>query len=336
MSDTVQPATESPLVDKFGRVHRYLRVSVTDRCNFRCRYCMPTEGVEWRPREEILTLEEINRLVGIFAGLGIQKVRFTGGEPTLRKGIEDLIEHAANTPGVKSVQMTTNGTTLPKKAAEYRRRGLNGLNISLDTLDRAKFLELTGEDMFDRVMNGIDKALEVGFDTIKINVVAMAGFNDDELVDFVAMTKSMPVEVRFIEFMPFDNNGWEKNRLISYADMLKKIESRFELVKTETDKSAVGKEFSIAGHKGTVGFVTSMTENFCSGCDRVRLTSDGGIKSCLFFPPSSFVRDAMRSGADDGEIEQVIRDTILRKRKGHPDLSVLPQVKNAAMVSIGG
>ena len=328
--------TRPPLVDKFGRVHRYLRVSVTDRCNFRCGYCMPTEGVEWRPRAEILTIEEIERLVTIFASLGIQKVRYTGGEPTLRKGIERLIEHAAMTPGITSVHMTTNGSALKKKAQTYRDNGLNGLNISLDTLQPNKFVELTGEDMLFRVLDGIEEALAVGFDSIKINVVAMKGFNDDEILDFVEMTRAKPVEVRFIEFMPFDNNGWNKASLLSYAEMLSTISSRYELTKLDTDTSAVGKEFSIEGHAGKIGFVTSMTENFCSGCDRVRLTSDGGIKSCLFFPPHSNVRDAMRAGANDDEIAEVIRDTVSKKRKEHPDLTLLSKMKNATMVSIGG
>lgn len=331
-----EPLTKPLLQDRFHRVHNYLRISVTDRCNFRCGYCMPPEGLDWHPRDDILTFEEIERLARLFAQLGVDKIRLTGGEPTVRKGLEDLIERIALVPGIDTVLMTTNGSSLASNADRYRRAGLTGLNISLDSLRRDRFEAITLRDELERVLNGIDAALNAGFDSIKVNVVVMAGVNDDELLDFVEFARDRPLNVRFIEFMPFEGNGWRSASVFTYRSMRRIIDERYELKPIETQKTAVGKDFSIPGHRGTIGFVTSMTESFCEGCNRLRLTAEGAFKACLFAGAETSLRDPMRSGATDDEIEAIVREGLSRKWKGHPPMNLLPQIPNRSMVAIGG
>lgn len=324
------------LVDRFQRKHTYLRISVTDRCNFRCRYCMPPDGLEWRARDEILSFEEIDRLARLFARLGVDKIRLTGGEPTVRKGIEDLIGKLATIPGVDSLLMTTNGTTLATHANRYRQKGLTGLNVSLDSLRRERFAEITLRDELARVLAGIDAAIEAGFDSVKVNMVVMAGVNDDELLDFVEFARSKPINVRFIEFMPFDGNGWKPVSVLPYQEMRSRIEERYQLRPITTAPEAVGKDFAIEGFQGTIGFVTSMTESFCDGCNRVRLTAEGAFKPCLFSGSETSLRDPMRTGASDDELEAIIRQTLAGKWKGHPPMNLLASFPNRSMVAIGG
>lgn len=324
------------LVDRFQRKHTYLRISVTDRCNFRCRYCMPPDGLEWRARDEILTFEEIDRLARLFARLGVDKIRLTGGEPTVRKGIDELIAKLSKIPGVDSLLMTTNGTTLAAQAAAYRQAGLTGLNVSLDSLRRDRFAEITLRDELPRVLSGIDAAIEAGFDSVKVNVVVMAGVNDDELLDFVEFARSRPVNVRFIEFMPFDGNGWKPVSVLPYREMRSQIESKHTLRPISTAREAVGKDFEIEGFVGTIGFVTSMTESFCDGCNRVRLTAEGAFKPCLFSGSETSLRDPMRAGASDDELEATIRASLAGKWKGHPPMNLLASFPNRSMVAIGG
>ncbi len=325
-----------PMIDRFGRKHTYLRVSVTDRCNFRCVYCMPPEGIAWRERDEILDYEEIVRLTRLMAEMGVDKVRLTGGEPTVRKNVEWLIAEVARVPGVRSLLMTTNGFRLPKMAAAYREAGLTGLNVSLDTLRPDRFREITRTDKFETVWEGIQAALELGFSPMKINVVAMAGVNEDELLDFVELTREQKLNVRFIEFMPFDDNGWTKGALYPYRKMREDIERVHPLEPVPAEPTAVAKDFRVPGFKGTVSFVTSMTEDFCGSCNRIRLTAEGALKPCLFSPLEVSLRDPMRRGASDDELAEIIVSTVLRKPKGHEELDVLPLLKNRAMVSIGG
>lgn len=328
--------TPGPLHDRFGRFHRYLRISVTDRCNFRCRYCMPHEGVPWKRRDDLLTIEEIARMVRVFADLGVNKVRLTGGEPTVRRGLDTLISEIAGTKGIESLHMTTNGWNLRSMAAHYRSLGVRYINVSLDTLVASKFEYMTGQRSFSEVWEGLHAALDAGYEKVKVNVVVMKGFNEDELVDFVALTKDRAMEVRFIEFMPFDKNEWSRDRLVSYLEMRKAIERVYPLVPIGVPPTAVAKEFKVDGHRGTVGFVTSMTDHFCAGCDRVRLTADGGIKPCLFFPPATSVLPMLRNGASDAQIVEAIHSAIQVKRREHPPMLSLVKTKNAAMVSIGG
>lgn len=324
------------LVDKFGRRHTYLRISVTDRCNLRCSYCMPPEGIEWTPRAEILTTDEIVRLAEVFVGLGISKIRLTGGEPLTRRDIETIARRLSPLPGLKTLAMTTNGISLAQRAQPLRDAGLNALTISLDTLRRDRFKEIAKRDQFQAVMDGAEAALAAGFAPIKINTVVMRGVNDDEIMDFVEWAKDRPVNVRFIEYMPFPGNHWAKGGLMPYAEMRTLIEERYRMAPLATDASAVGKDFALVGHQGTVSFVSSMTDSFCSGCNRLRVTADGNIKSCLFHPAEKSLRDAMRTGADDTEIARLILAAVDAKPAEHPPMEELLTVENRAMIEIGG
>lgn len=272
----------------------------------------------------------------LMAGMGVNKVRLTGGEPTVRKGHEDLIAQISAIPGIESVLMTTNGMTLPKMARRYRESGLAGLNVSLDTLRPERFEQITRTKHFDSVWDGLDAAFEAGFPSIKLNVVVMEGMNQDELLDFVELTRERPINVRFIEFMPFDDNNWKLGKLYSYKRMREDIGAKYELQPVEVEASAVAKDFRVPGFAGKVSFVTSMTDDFCGTCNRVRLTSEGALKPCLFGPMEVSLRDPMRRGASDEELEDVIVRTVLRKIKGHASLDVLPMIENKPMVSIGG
>lgn len=331
-----EPTRTDAITDRFGRRHTYLRVSVTDRCNLRCKYCMPAEGIEWIPRKDVLTYEEIARVVRVLAGEGVSKVRITGGEPTVRKGIESLIAMVAQTPGIEEVAMTTNGTTLFKKAGDYQAAGLAHINISIDSLRRERFCDITRTDSYDKVIEGIERAVAAGFKSVKINTVVMKGVNDDELCDFVSFVKGRPVNVRFIEFMPFDGNAWDRSKMFTYLDMLNAVQSQFEIEPIERRPSQVAKDFRIVGGVGTVSFVTSMTDDFCSDCNRMRLTATGEFKPCLFMLPNVNVRDVMRGGGSDDEILSAVQASLAQKWAGHPGPEKLVQLKNASMIQIGG
>lgn len=325
-----------PLVDRYQRTHTYLRVSVTDRCNFRCRYCMPPEGLDWQPRSQILTYEEIERLSKLFVGMGVNKIRLTGGEPTVRKGLVDLMQRLSGLRGLESLLMTTNGNRLASMARTYREAGLTGVNISLDSLNKDRFEHITMRKGFNDVVAGIDAAVEAGLNPVKINVVVMKGVNADEILDFVEFVKDRPINVRFIEFMPFEGNGWSEADVYSYAQMRKDIATRYELIPQAVESGAVGKDFLIEGFAGTVGFVTSMTEHFCATCNRVRLTADGQLKACLFSAAEANLRDRMRDGATDEDLAKTIRIAMLRKPKEHPPMDQLLRIENRSMVQIGG
>ncbi len=297
---------------------------------------MPPEGLVWRERDEILSFEEIVRLAKLFVGMGVDKIRLTGGEPTVRKGIENLIENLHRIEGVRTLLMTTNGYRLKSHAKRYREAGLNGLNISLDSLQRVKFHEITRQDSLPQVLAGIDEAVDAGFDSIKINVVAMAGMNDDELLDFVEFARERPIEVRFIEFMPFHQNGWTAGGVLSFAEMKQRIGEKYELIPVQADLTAVAKEFRIEGHQGTLGFITSMTEDFCSGCNRLRLTADGHMKNCLFSTTETDLRSLLRDGSNDEVIEEAIRGCLDAKWKEHPPMDRLVELHNRSMIQIGG
>ena len=326
---------QNRLIDRHGRKHTYLRISVTDRCNLRCTYCMPPQGIDWTPRPELLTEGEIVRLARIFVGMGIEKIRLTGGEPLSRRGIETIAARLSAL-GLRTLAMTTNGISLDRRAGILREAGVNSLTVSLDTLKRDRFKEITKRDHFQAVMAGIDASLAAGFAPVKINTVVMRGVNDDELLDFLDWAKDRPVNVRFIEYMPFRDNHWSKGELLPYAEMRRRIESRYSLIPLLTDASAVGKDFKIGGYEGTVSFITSMTENFCGGCNRLRVTADGNIKSCLFHPAEKSLRDAMRDGALDEEIERLIMLAVDGKPAAHPPMEELLAVENRAMIEIGG
>ena len=325
------------LVDGFGRRHNYLRISLTERCNLRCGYCMPEEGVDLTPNGDLLTAEEIERLVRVFASAGVDKVRLTGGEPTVRKDLEEVVKRAASVPGIRDVSVTTNGVTLEKRLEKLKANGLTRLNISLDTLVPAKFEFMTRRKGQERVMASINKAVELGFDSVKVNVVVMRGQNDDEIVDFVELTKDKPINVRFIEYMPFDGNKWSTKKMMSYAEMKTRVEERFGALQRLADpKEEVAKNFSIPGHVGTVSFITSMTNSFCSGCNRLRIMADGNLKVCLFGNSEVSLRDSMRSGDDDDRLLSVISAAVKRKKAAHAGMHELAASDNRAMIKIGG
>ena len=326
----------APLVDRHGRTHDYLRISVTDRCNFRCAYCMPKEGIAWREHKDMLTLEEIGRVARVFVEMGIRKIRLTGGEPTIRKGFVYLAEMLGSLSGLNELAITTNGYSMDRLARPLREAGVRTVNLSLDSLRADRFREITQTDKLDDVLRGLDACFQAGFPSIKLNVVVMKDVNEDELLDFVELAKYRDLQVRFIEFMPFAGNRWSRAGLYPYASMRERIESRHRIEPIATDRSAVGKEFSIPGFAGSVAFVTSMTESFCGGCSRIRLLSDGQVKPCLFLPAEVGVRDPIRDGCDDTEIERLIRSALDRKWKEHPPMDELQRLDNRRMIEIGG
>lgn len=296
---------------------------------------MPTEGITWQHKAEILTLEEIEQLARLFATLGIDKVRLTGGEPTMRRGYDDLLARLAAIPGIRTLAMTTNGWYLAESARTLHRNGLRLVNVSLDSLDPERFRTITVRGELARVLAGIDAALEAGLE-VKINCVVMRGVNADELEAFVAYFGERDVTVRFIEFMPFAGNRWDQADIYPYADMRRDLGRHYRLEPVSTEASAVGKDFQVAGLRCRVGFVTSMTEHFCDTCDRLRITSDGFFKTCLFGREEVSLRDLLRSGADDSRLETAIREALGRKWRGHPDLTTLPLLPNRSMIQIGG
>jgi len=304
------------LVDTFGRVHRDLRIAVTDRCNFRCQYCMPEEGMKWIPREGVLTFEEIERVASLLVSrYGVDSIRLTGGEPTVRANLPDLVERLAKL-GV-DLAMTTNGATLPLVAQDLKDAGLKRLNISLDSLDRDRFIELTRRDDLERVLEGIDAAIDAGFDPVKINVVLMNGVNHDEIVDFATFGRDKGVIVRFIEFMPLDaDEQWGPDRVVPLADVVKAIDEVYP-IEPFARTSAPATTYRYEDGKGQIGVIATVTEKFCDTCDRIRLTADGQFRNCLFAVQDYNLRDALRAGATNDEIAAVIEGAVHDKWAGH-------------------
>lgn len=330
-----QSASPNQLVDSFGRAHTYLRISVTDRCNLRCTYCMPHEGMKWKKRDQLLTYEEITRLAHIFTAMGINKIRLTGGEPMVRSELTTLVKALGQIPHLKTLAMTTNATLLAEHAQTLKDLGLNALNISLDTFSKERFQAITRLDQFDQVINGIHTAIACGFASLKLNMVVMAGVNDDEIMAFADFAATHKINVRFIEYMPFKDNSWASDKVVTYKDMLEQIQRRYELKRIDSDLSAVAKDYAITGG-GSVSFITSMSESFCSTCNRLRLTADGSIKSCLFYAAEINLRDAMRAGASDEELQQMILFSLAQKPEAHPPAEEIAAGENRAMIEIGG
>lgn len=330
------PASDM-LVDSFGRLHTYLRISLTERCNLRCQYCMPAEGLELTPSTRLLSQNEIVRLADLFVSSGVTKIRLTGGEPTIRKDIEEICLQLSSLNGLKTLAMTTNGLILANKLPRLRECGLSLLNISLDTLVPAKFEFMTRRKGHDRVMKSIDAAIELGYNPVKVNCVVMRGFNDDEICDFVELTREKPINVRFIEFMPFDGNVWNVKKLVPYSEMLDTMVKRFTgLQRIQDDPTETAKNFRIDGHLGMVSFITSMTEHFCAGCNRLRLLADGNFKVCLFGPSEVSLRDPLRLGVDDNELKGIIGAAVKRKKAAHAGMFDLAKTTNRPMIHIGG
>ncbi|CAF0893630.1 unnamed protein product [Brachionus calyciflorus] len=330
---------KSVLYDLFGRKHNYLRVSLTERCNLRCTYCMPEEGVKLTPNEKLLTGSEIVNLINFFARLGVNKVRFTGGEPLVRKDCVDIIREVGKIEGIKKIAMTSNGIVLSKKIKDLKEAGLNQLNISLDTLEEKKFEFVAKRKGWSKVMNSIQAAIDLDYSPLKINCVVMKGINDDEITNFIEFTKDKNIDVRFIEYMPFDGNKWNTKKMVSFREMMKIIAQKYpieSIQKLQDDPNDTSKAFKIENYKGQFGFITSMSEHFCSTCNRIRLTADGNLKVCLFGNSEVSLRDAIRSNMNDEDLEELISSAIKRKKEKHAGLDILPSLKNRPMILIGG
>ncbi len=307
------------LVDPYKRKINYLRISVTDRCNLRCRYCMPEEGIPLISHNEILTYEEILRIVNVFAKEGISKVRITGGEPLVRKGIVELISRLSKIEELKDLSLTTNGILLKDFAHELKKAGLKRVNISLDSLKRERFLEITGRDGFERVWEGILEALKVGLSPIKINMVAIKGVNDDEIESFARLTIDLPLVVRYIEYMPSGNgDSWSEENIITVDQIKKRIENIVKLnpiPHSELDGPA--KRYRIEGALGEIGLIGAVSEHFCSDCNRLRLTPDGKIRTCLFSDNEIDLKEYIRNGATDEDLRQRLLIALKMKPERH-------------------
>lgn len=324
------------LTDTFGRSHNYLRISLTERCNFRCVYCMPEEGVPLQPDNKLLSADEICSLANMFVSQGVSKIRLTGGEPLVRKDFMTIAERLGSIPGLKELAITTNGLTLSRKIPKLKEFGLTGVNISLDSLVEAKFNFFTRRQGLSRVLDSIHTAVDNGIPKVKVNTVVMRGRNEDELLDFVALTKDLPIQVRFIEYMPFSGNKWDKKKMFSYFEMLDTLRTKYNLEPITHKRGDTSKNFSVEGHKGSVGFITSMTSNFCSSCTRLRVTADGNLKVCLFGNEEVSLRDMLRAGASQKELLSVIDCAVNAKKKEHAGMDTLKDSENRPMILIGG
>lgn len=339
LSDEIQKETSNSnmLVDSFGRMHTYLRISLTERCNLRCQYCMPAEGVDLTSSSKLLTRNEIIRLANLFVSSGVNKIRLTGGEPTIRKDIEDICLELSNLKGLKTLAMTTNGIVLARKLPKLKECGLTAINISLDTLVPAKFEFMTRRKGHEKVMESINAAIDLGYNPVKVNCVIMRGFNDDEICNFVELTRNKPINIRFIEFMPFDGNVWNVKKLVPYSEILQTVDKHFTgLTRLGDHPTETAKNFRIDGHLGTVSFITSMTEHFCAGCNRLRLLADGNFKVCLFGPSEVSLRDPLRHGADDNGLREIIGAAVRRKKSSHAGMFDIAKTANRPMIHIGG
>ncbi len=301
------------LYDSVGRHIHYLRVAVTDRCNFRCQYCMPSEGVEWMEHNDILRYEEILRIITAFASLGVDKVRITGGEPLVRKGIIGFLHKVTAIPGIKEVAVTTNGSMLEEYASLLKEAGVKRINVSLDTLDPERFKQITGHDALYQVLAGIKKAQEIGLTPIKLNMVVMNGINSDEIADFANLTINYPYQVRFIEYMPF---ALERKYLFA-ADKMKQqlLKAGFGKLIPKMSNHSPARIYRFPQAQGSIGFITPISQHFCSSCNRIRLTPDGSLKPCLLSNQEYSLRERLRAGISDQKLLDTIKQVIWNKPK---------------------
>ena len=316
MTDT----TDRPkLVDGMGRTIVNLRISVTDRCNFRCTYCMPADNVDFMHRSKLLTFEELTRVAQVVAKMGIYRLRLTGGEPLMRKDLPELIRMLASVEGIEDVAMTTNAFFLKGQAEALQRAGLKRLNISLDALDPEKFAHVNRRDCLNEVLAGLQDAARAGFESIKINAVAMRNFSESEILRLVEMGRSDGFEVRFIEFMPLDSDKtWERDKVLFGHEIVDLIREKYELVPIENSlEIGPASEFKFADGKGKIGIITAVSNPFCDHCNRIRMTADGKLRTCLFSTQETNLKELIRSGASDADITQRILDAVAIKEPGH-------------------
>jgi GTP 3',8-cyclase len=308
-----------PLFDGHGRRIGDLRVSVTDRCNFRCQYCMPAEGLPWLERSEILTFEEIERLVRLFVSMGVGDVRLTGGEPLVRREFPRLVSMLAAIHGLNDLSVTTNGYLLERDAAALVEAGINRVNVSIDSLQRDKFFEMTRRDALPQVLRGLDAlAQHPEVHPIKVNAVAMRGFTEDEAVRFADFARSTAFQVRFIEFMPLDaDHAWSPDAVLTGNELRALIHAVYPLEELPREPSATARVFRFADGKGEIGFINPVSEPFCADCNRVRLTAEGKLRTCLFSLHETDLRAPLRGGASDAELEVLIREAVWQKELKH-------------------
>jgi GTP 3',8-cyclase len=329
----------TPLVDSFGRIHDNLRISVTDRCNIRCFYCMPETGVQFVRRSEILDFEEVERFARIAVGLGVTKLRVTGGEPLVRRNLPFLVQRLASIPGVTDLALTTNGVLLPELAAPLYEAGLRRINVHLDTLDRERFKTITRRDDLPRVLEGLEACKRLGYSKIKINTVAVKDLIEPDIVPLARYARENGFEVRYIEFMPLDaQNLWARGKVLLADDMIRTLSSEISpLVPVpDPDPRAPATEYNFADGVGAVGFIASVSRPFCLNCNRIRLTADGKLRYCLFAIVEDDVKTLLRSGASDEEIAALVRKNVAGKWEGHEINSSRFVAPPRPMYSIGG
>jgi cyclic pyranopterin phosphate synthase len=330
---------QGPLIDSFGRVHTNLRISVTDRCNIRCFYCMPAEDVEFMDRHELLTFEEIERFVRVAVRLGVNKIRLTGGEPLVRRELHKLVAKIAPIPGIRDVGLTTNGILLADQAQALWDAGLRRLNVSLDALGAEKFKRITRRDGYEKVVAGIRVAQDIGFNPVKVNAVSVRGLTEDEIVPFGHFARETGVQMRFIEYMPLDADcAWQRDKVLFAHEIIETLAREImPLIPCgRPDPGAPATEFTFADGVGRVGFIASVSQPFCMDCNRFRLTADGQLRNCLFSLDETDIRGLLRGEAVDTEIAAAVRRSIAAKKEGH-EINTARFIQPARpMYSIGG
>lgn len=330
---------QNQLIDSFGRVHNNLRISVTDRCNIRCFYCMPSEDVQFVHRSKIMSFEEIVRFVRLVVPLGVNKIRLTGGEPLVRKDVPELVKMLAEIPGIQDIGITTNGILLPQYAQQLYDAGLRRINISLDALNAEKFKEITRRDDYEKVREGIKSAHAAGFDPVKINAVSIRNLTEEEIIPFGRLARETGAEIRFIEFMPLDaDNQWEREKVL-FAHEIQEVLSQgiMPLIpEKQADKSAPASNFVFEDGVGRIGFISSISAPFCMSCNRFRLTADGKLRNCLFSLDETNIRELFHTNAPDEQILEAVRESIAAKKEGHEINTARFIQPDRPMYSIGG
>ncbi len=335
---TSKQSLPTQLVDGMGRTIVNLRVSVTDRCNFRCTYCMPADNVEFMNRSHLLSFEEIVRVVNVVSKMGIKRIRITGGEPLMRKDLPELIRMIKGVELIEDIAMTTNAYFLKEHAQNLKDAGMKRLNVSLDALDPEKFKEVNRRDCLEQVLEGLKEANRVGFKSIKINAVAVRNFSETEIMDLIEMGRSDGFEIRFIEFMPLDaDRTWERDKVLFGHEILDSIRKKYDLVPIDNSlEIGPASEYQFADGKGKIGIITAVSNPFCDHCNRIRMTADGKLRTCLFSTNEHDLKDLIRNGASDEDIGKSIHEAVLIKEPGHKiNLDSFEQPERA-MYAIGG
>ena len=330
----------SILTDDFGRKHNYLRISLLEKCNLRCSYCMPADGIVLSPKESLMTADEIYSIAQSFVTNGVDKIRLTGGEPLLRKDFPDIITKLASLQ--TEISITTNGILIDKHIAVLKQSNVTKINLSLDTLIASKFYSITLRNQFEKVIANLHLLLNNDF-KVKVNVVLIKGFNDNEIIDFIKLTKYLPLSIRFIEFMPFAGNDWDRSKMVSQVEILNQVRHNFtelDVQKLEDEKNFTAREYKIKGYLGTFGIISSITNPFCDGCNRIRLTANGKIKNCLFSNSETDLLTSFRNGEN---LEELISFAIKNKKKVRAGMDTFDDVNNPllnqdnrSMIAIGG